>query len=82
MPNHAGIPKWLTYSTSKREALIVDVPAAMENDSEARERALLGHPAVVRLPYSKAYEECHRLGRSHAQGINVDHERRVAHASE
>ena len=41
VPNHAGIPKWLTYSTSKREALIVDVPAAMENDSEARERALL-----------------------------------------
>lgn len=39
-PDHAGIPKWDSYTTGKRETLIFDVPTRMVEDPQAIERQL------------------------------------------
>jgi para-nitrobenzyl esterase len=37
-PAHAGIPKWLPYTTAERATMIFDVPSKLENDPRREER--------------------------------------------
>ena len=45
-PNHAGLPRWTPYSLERRETMIMDLPARMENDPRGDERRFFG-----RIPY-------------------------------
>jgi len=39
-PNHAGMPKWQSYSLPKRETMVFDDDTRMENDPRGGERRL------------------------------------------
>jgi para-nitrobenzyl esterase len=39
-PDHAGLPHWRTYSSTRRETLVFDVPPRMANDPQAERRSL------------------------------------------
>ncbi len=45
-PNHAGLPRWTPYSLERRETMVMDLPARMENDPRGDERRFFG-----RIPY-------------------------------
>ncbi|MES2862333.1 MAG: carboxylesterase family protein [Pseudomonadota bacterium] len=45
-PNHAGLPTWNPYDLTRRQTMIMDEPARMENDPRGAERRLF-----ARIPY-------------------------------
>ena len=45
-PNHAGLPRWTTYSLERRETMVMDLPPRMEDDPRGDERRFFG-----RIPY-------------------------------
>ena len=39
-PNHTGLPAWTPYDLSRRQTMIMDEPARMEDDPRGGERRL------------------------------------------
>ena len=39
-PNHAGLPTWDRYDLTRRQTMIMDEPARMEDDPRGGERRL------------------------------------------